>query len=127
MAKNPETVHKFLGELSSKLYQLWEDEQKVMLEMKKKEAAELGFEFNGKLDFWDFRYYMAMVEEKQYAVDQQKLKEYYPMEVVTAGLMDIYQKILGLKFTQVQGGEVRHETSVLGYIRPEVAQQHNKG
>ena len=109
MAKNPETVHKFLGELSSKLYQLWEDEQKVMLEMKKKEAAELGFEFNGKLDFWDFRYYMAMVEEKQYAVDQQKLKEYFPMEVVTAGLMNIYQKLLGLKFTQVQDGEVWHQ------------------
>jgi len=109
MAKNPTTVHKFLGDLSSKLKHLWEEEQKVMLDMKKAEAAELGFEFSGKLDFWDFRYYMAMVEEKQYAVDQQKLKEYFPMEVVTMGLMDIYQKILGLKFTKVEGGEVWHE------------------
>ena len=73
---------------------------------------------------------MAMVEEKQYAVDQEKLKEYFPMEVtidkscdkkliigelitttiftkvVTAGLMDIYQRILGLKFTKIEGGEV---------------------
>jgi len=77
--------------------------------MKEEEAKELGFEYSGKLDFWDFRYYMAMVEEKQYAVDQEKLKEYFPMEVVTAGLMDIYQRILGLKFTKIEGGEVWHE------------------
>ena len=32
---------------------------------------------------FDFRYYMAMVEEKQYAVDQEKLKEYFPMEVAS--------------------------------------------
>jgi len=31
------------------------------------------------------------------------------MEVVTAGLMDIYQRILGLKFTKVDGEEVWHE------------------
>ena len=102
MAKNPDTVKRFLGELSHKVRPLWDEEQKVMLEMKKAEAAELGFEFSGKLDFWDFRYYMAMVEEKQYAVDQEKLKEYFPMEVVTAGLMDIYQKILGLKFINIE-------------------------
>ena len=55
MAKNPDTVHKFLGDLSSKVRSLWDDEQKVMMDMKKAEAAELGFEFSGKLDFWDFR------------------------------------------------------------------------
>ena len=109
MAKNPETVKKFLGDLAVKLQPLWEEEQKVLLEMKETECKELGLEFSGKLDFWDFRYYMAMVEEKQYAVDQEKLKEYFPMEVVTAGMMDIYQKILGLKFTRLEEGEVWHE------------------
>jgi len=109
MAKDPGTVKEFLGGLAAKVKALWEEEQKVMLRMKEEEAKELGFESSGKLDFWDFRYYMAMVEEKQYAVDQEKLKEYFPMEVVTAGLMEIYQRILGLKFTKVEGGEVWHD------------------
>ena len=30
-------------------------------------------------------------------------------KVVTAGLMDIYQRILGLKFTKIEGGEVTYD------------------
>ena len=37
---------------------------------------------------------MAMVEEKQYAVDQEKLKEYFPMEVVIDESENIHNKII---------------------------------
>jgi len=108
MAKNPDIVKKFLKDLAVKLQPLWEKEKVVMLDFKKEEAEKLGFEYDGKINFWDFRYYSTMVEEKQYAVDQEKLKEYFPMEVVTDGLMKIYQTLLGLKFTRQEGGEVWH-------------------
>ena len=55
MAKDPATVRKFLTELGTKLGPLWQEEQGVMLRMKEDEAKELGFDFDGKLDFWDFR------------------------------------------------------------------------
>ncbi len=102
MAKKPENVKKFLEGLSEKLQPIWKKEREEMLELKKAEVEKnenlsaawdvfnyffcpcqcekFGFEFSGKLDFWDFRYYMNLIEETKYAVDQEKLKEYFPIE-----------------------------------------------
>merc|ERR1712098_611688 len=48
MVKNPETVKELLAGLASKVKQLWEEEHRVMLQMKKEESEELGIEYNGE-------------------------------------------------------------------------------
>ncbi|KAK6188206.1 hypothetical protein SNE40_004436 [Patella caerulea] len=102
MAKSPDSVATFLGDLAKKLQPLKDAEIKLFLDYKKEECEKYGFTFDNILNMWDFRYYMTMVEEKKYAVDQNKLKEYFPMDVVTKGLLDIYQELLSLEFKKIE-------------------------
>ena len=68
----------------------------------------MGREFNGKINKEDYFYYITAIQEKEFSVDQEHLKEYFPIDVVTKGLMDIYQRLLGLTFSKVEGIPVWH-------------------
>ncbi|XP_061834463.1 thimet oligopeptidase [Nerophis lumbriciformis] len=108
MAKSGKQVAAFLEELARKLKSLGEEERAVLLKLKEEECKKRDLAFSGDLHAWDTRYFMTQVEETQYAVDQNLLKEYFPMEVVTQGLLDIYQELLALTFELVDGAPVWH-------------------
>jgi len=110
MAKNPQTVSKFLSDLLEKLKPLYEEEQRDMLAVKKEECSQTGSKDDcDTLNYWDTKYYMTKVEEQKFEVDKEELRKYFPMEVVTEGLLGIYEELLGLKFTEIQNAEVWHQ------------------
>uniref|UniRef100_UPI0037E8C299 thimet oligopeptidase isoform X1 n=1 Tax=Semicossyphus pulcher TaxID=241346 RepID=UPI0037E8C299 len=117
MAKSGRKVAGFLEELARKLKPLGDEERTVILKLKEKECQKRSLPFNGELHAWDTRYFMTQVEETQYAVDQNLLKEYFPMEVVTQGLLDIYQELLGLTFELVNGASVWHPDVTLYCVK----------
>lgn len=104
-------------ELAQKLKPLGEQERAVILELKEAECAKRGLPFDGQIHAWDMRYYMNQVEETRYRVDQNLLKEYFPMQVVTCGLLAIYQELLGLTFTLEEGAAAWHEDVRLYSVR----------
>ncbi|XP_040040216.2 thimet oligopeptidase isoform X1 [Gasterosteus aculeatus] len=117
MAKSGKKVAGFLEELARKLKPLGDEERAVMVRLKEKECQKRNLPSNGELHAWDTRYFMTQVEETQYAVDQNLLKEYFPMEVVTQGLLDIYQELLGLSFELVDAPSVWHPDVTLYCVK----------
>ena len=94
MAKNPETVYKFLADL-------W----KPALEKSKKEAADMqkmidveGGDF--KLAGWDWWYYAEKVKKEKYALDEEMLRPYFQMENVRKGAFEVATKLYGIQFVK---------------------------
>lgn len=71
-------------------------------------GSPLGGAKAGRAERLVLRFLLLQVEELQFSVDQNLLKEYFPMEVVTQGLLDIYQELLGLSFQLMEGAPVWH-------------------
>ena len=102
MAKNPESVYKFLNEL-------W----KPALERAKTEVADMqaiidreGNDF--KLEAWDWWYYAEKVKKEKYALDDAMLRPYFKMENVRKGAFDVAEKLYGIRFGKRNDIEVYH-------------------
>jgi len=52
------------------------------------------------LKLHDMRYYMKLREKQLCDVDHKSIAEYFNVDKITSGTLDIYQSILGLKFEQ---------------------------
>jgi thimet oligopeptidase len=102
MAQSPEAVTAFLDRIRKKLYEKGRPELQELIALKR---AEEGPKSDGVLRAWDWRYYHEKLMRTKYQVDQEKIKEYFPMEIVIDGMLKVYQELLGLNFREVPPSE----------------------
>lgn len=76
---------------------------KALLALKKEEHEEQGYPFDGQFYIWDYRYYDRKFIERTLNLDDQLVKEYFPVSVVVPAILDIYQGLLGVKFVETKG------------------------
>ncbi len=97
MAKTPEAVAGFLSRVSNRI------KTKLTSDLKELQAAknaDLGTKSDGKFHSHDWRYYDNLMKKTKFQVDTQKIKEYFPLEVVNRGMFEIYETLLGVKFVE---------------------------
>ena len=98
MAKTPNRVYELMNDLKDKLTPLSEKEFEVLKELKSKEQGIPLAEV--VIESWDLFYYHEMLMREEYAVDQNEIKKYFPVQSVIEGALDVYQKVLSLKFEE---------------------------
>lgn len=102
MAKTPQTVMNFLGNL-------WQ----YALPKAKAEAAELqklmDKEGKGqKLEAWDWWYYTEKLRKEKYNLEEDEIKPYFKLENVREGAFAVANKLYGITLTKKEGVPVYH-------------------
>ncbi|CCM01864.1 uncharacterized protein FIBRA_03935 [Fibroporia radiculosa] len=100
MAKNGRT---FLDDLQQKLQPIGAKESIVLLGIKQEECSANGLPFDGQLNIWDYYYCERLLLERTLQLDEQKVKEHFPVSTVVPAILDIYQNLLGVQFVEIKG------------------------
>lgn len=105
MAKDPATVRAFLARLVKRLKPLGREELETLVALKR---AFEGRSSDGRINAWDWRFYDNQLRKAKYAVDSQKVREYFPADLVAEQMLAVYQKLLGLRFRLVEDAAAWH-------------------
>jgi thimet oligopeptidase len=97
MAKTPERVLTFERSLDAKLMPQAKLDLAGLAHIK---AQDLG-DATASIDPWDVTYYNNQLVKTKYSVDEQAIRQYFPVNVVVDRIMNLYHKILGVTFVKV--------------------------
>lgn len=97
MAKNPKTVMAFLKDLQKKLKPLGKKEDKEMIGYKNSKTGK-----NSRtLYSWESGYWSNKFRKENLELDSEKIKEYFPSQVVIDGMLDLFGGVFGITFEPV--------------------------
>jgi len=96
MAKTPDRVLEFLNKVDSVLLPKARTEVAVLAAMKKADGDQTPFASP------DYNFYEHRLEKTKYDVDEEALRQYFPVGKVISSVLGIYQKLLGVHFEEIK-------------------------
>ncbi len=98
MAKNPETVEKFLKDLRKRLKPMSKAEDKNLIAYKNQKKGRK----SRTLYPYESGYWANQYKKEHLELDSEKIKEYFPTDVVVPGMLDLFGNLFGISFEPVQ-------------------------
>ena len=97
MAKTPERVLTFERSLDAKLMPQAKRDIAGLAQLKAQDTGDA----NAGIDPWDVAYYSNQLVKTKYSVDNEEIRQYFPVDVVVDRIMNLYHEILGVTFVKV--------------------------
>ena len=94
MAKTQDNLRSFLKDLQKQVTPLAQAEMAQYLALKNKTLGTASKKING----WELGYWANQYKKAFYQVDDEKIKEYFPVQTVINGMFEIFGGIYGLTF-----------------------------
>ncbi|OGD31692.1 hypothetical protein A3C91_03060 [Candidatus Azambacteria bacterium RIFCSPHIGHO2_02_FULL_52_12] len=133
MAKNAETVAGFLDDLTKNLKEGVQKELAELRDIKRKITGDK----ESEVENYDVPYLSERLRQERFSVDSEKVREYFPFEIVKQGMFSIYEKLFSVKFERMSGIPAWHEDveaygvsdangSITGYFMLDLYPRENK-
>lgn len=98
MAKDPDTVFTFLTDLQKRLKPMSLQEDAVLIAYKNEHTGKKSRTlYPYESGYWGNKY-----KKQNLSVDSEKIKEYFPLDTVMDGMLDLFGTVFGISFEPVQ-------------------------
>lgn len=102
MAKDAATVGAFLARMKKGLEPALQADRQKMQALKAADTKNKG----AKVQAWDWRYYMNQVKKRDYAIDDEAVRAYFPADRVVQGMFEVYGTLFGIQIKEVAKPDV---------------------
>ena len=115
---DPDRVERFYNDLVPRLKEKVVGEHDKMREMLEAEYAD------NTLQQWDVSYLGTRIQREEFGVDQYEVAEYFPLERVIEGMLEITSEMFGVSYTQLEETNAWHPDVFLHEITDVATGEH---
>jgi oligopeptidase A len=100
MARSPERVMKFLGDITAQLRTKAQAELTRLAPLARRDRRPVPVVYS------DYYYYQEQLRKNQYALDSDSIRAYFPVDHVIKSVMGLYQELLSVRFVEEKSPDV---------------------